>query len=432
MSIKICAPSTEGKQRNVEVCASSNVIKDWKDITINTEQNRIKKLQQRIAKAQQEGRYNKVKSLQYILTRSHCAKFCAVDKVTKNKGRKTPGVDGVKWSTSEDKLTAIKETKKWGYTPMPLKQVYVLKPNGTYRPISIPTMKDRTMQAIYKMALEPIAELVGDPHSYGFRVGRNTQSAIIRVKKVLSNLVSHNWLLKADIADCFGNISHKWLMDNIQMDKAVLSKFLKSGYIESGTFFPTKQGTPQGGLISPVLCNMTLDGLEKELKDKFRTVNFIRYADDFIVTGKSKKFLEQEVIPVIESFLNKRGLHLSPEKTKITCVRDGFNFLGWNVRKVKKQVIIIPSRKNLENFLFKIQNVSNAHFDDYTKIELLKPKIRGWFNYHKDVVSQESLRMAEKKIRSCLGQLVSNKHLNVFLYSLFSAHSHMKKENVTG
>jgi RNA-directed DNA polymerase len=183
-------------------------------------------------------------------------------------------------------------------------------------------MKDRAKQAVHTLALDPIAECLADPNSYGFRRERSTADAIQQCFIVLARRPMARWVLEGDITACYDRISHEWLNEQVPMDKGILRKWLKSGYVERKTFHATDEGTPQGGIISPVLCNLTLDGLERLLKERFkqRKVNFVRYADDFIVTGDTEELLCEEVKPVIEAFLADRGLELSPEKTRIVRI----------------------------------------------------------------------------------------------------------------
>ena len=286
---------------NRKLCAPADKAQSWESIDWKKAEAYVKKLQMRIVKAQKGGHYNKVKSLQWLLTHSFYAKALAVKRVTSNKGKNTAGVDHELWKTPKGKFEAIDKLKRRGYQPQPLRRVYIPKKNGKLRPLSIPTMTDRAMQTLYKFALEPLAETLADPNSYGFRIGRSTHDAIGQCFNDLCRAGSPQWILEGDIKGCFDHISHNWLLANIPMDKEMLEKWLKCGFVETKKLFPTEEGTPQGGTISPVLMNMTLDGLERILKERFpmrRTVagktvydqiNFVRYADDFIVTGKTAK-----------------------------------------------------------------------------------------------------------------------------------------------
>ena len=242
-------------------------------------------------------------------------------------------------------------------------------------------MKDRAMHAVHLLALEPISETKADRNSYGFRPERATQDAIEQCFRVLSMKASSQWILEGDIRGCFDNINHEWLIDNIPMDKKILRKWLKAGYIHKRILYPTEAGCPQGGIISAALANMTLDGLEAELK-KFRQqdkVHMVRYADDFIITGNSKELLENEVKPLVEKFLSARGLELSPEKTSITHIDKGFDFLGVNIRKYSGKLLIKPSKKNVKAFLDKVRKSikDNKTAKQINLIRMLNPIIQG-------------------------------------------------------
>jgi RNA-directed DNA polymerase len=246
----------------------------------------------RIAKAVKESRWNKVKALQYLLTRSFYAKLLAVKRVTTNKGKKTPGIDGILWKGARVEWRTVFTLKRRGYRPQPLRRIYIPKKNGKKRPLSIPTMYDRAMQALYKLALAPVAETTADRNSYGFREGRSCADAIAAGFNALSKPNSATWVLEGDIKGCFDNISHKWILKNIPMDKVILKKWLKAGYVENGITYPNRKGTPQGGIISPTLANMTLDGLEEAVKSAVpwrSRVNFIRYADDCAPRRRGKE-----------------------------------------------------------------------------------------------------------------------------------------------
>jgi RNA-directed DNA polymerase len=215
-------------------------------------------------------------------------------------------------------------------------------PNGSWGGVQfawgVPTLHDRAMQALHALALAPVAETLADPNSYGFREGRSCADALQHVFIVLARKCSPQWVLEGDIRACFDEIGHQWLLQHVLMDRQILRKWLKAGYREKGQLFPTCKGTPQGGVISPILANITLDGMQKAIgqavsKTGSDKVSFVRYADDFIVTGATQELLEQKVKPALTAFLAPRGLELSEQKTVITHISKGFNFLGHTVRK---------------------------------------------------------------------------------------------------
>ena len=378
----------------------------------------------RIVKAQKDGHYSKVNSLQWLLTHSFYAKALAVKRVTSNKGKKTSGIDHELWLTPQAKFDAISKLDRRGYTPQPLRRHYIPKKNRKMRPLGIPTMTDRAMQTLYKFSVEPIAETFADPNSYGFRIGRSTHDAIEQCFTDLNKAKSPEWILEGDIKGCFDHISHEWLLENIPMDTQILAKWLKCGFIETGRLFPTDEGAPQGGTISPTLMNMTLDGLEQMLKSHFparykengRTssykVNLVRYADDFIITGKSPELLRNEVLPLVKAFLTERGLQLSEEKTLITHIDDGFDFLGKNIRKYKGKLLIKPSKATVKSFLEKVRDIikHNKGTKQETLIYKLNPVIRGWVNNQRYVVSSETFSKVDYQIYKCLWQWANRRH----------------------
>ncbi|BAY51406.1 reverse transcriptase [Thermostichus vulcanus NIES-2134] len=370
----------------------------WHSINWAKANREVKRLQVRIAKAVKEGRWGKVKALQWLLTHSFYGKALAVKRVTDNSGSKTPGVDGITWSTQEQKAQAIKSLRRRGYKPQPLRRVYILKASGKQRPLGIPTMKDRAMQALYALALEPVAETTADRNSYGFRRGRCTADAAGQCFLALAKAKSAEHVLDADISGCFDNISHEWLLANTPLDKGILRKWLKSGFVWKQQLFPTHAGTPQGGVISPVLANITLDGMEELLAKHLRgqKVNLIRYADDFVVTGKDEETLEK-ARNLIQELLKERGLTLSPEKTKIVHIEEGFDFLGWNIRKYNGVLLIKPAKKNVKAFLKKIRDTLRElrTATQEIVIDTLNPIIRGWANYHKGQVSKETFNRVD-------------------------------------
>lgn len=395
--------------------APSGLPDDWKSIEWKRVQKAVRRLQMRIAKAVREGRHGKAKALQWLLTRSLFGKLWAVKRVVSNRGRNTPGVDKVIWSTPNRKLQAVYNLRRRGYRPQPLRRIYIPKKNGRLRPLSIPTMRDRAMQALYKLALEPVAETLADPNSYGFRPNRSCADAIQQCFNSLARKDSPRWILEGDIKACFDDISHIWLQKQIPMDRRMLKLWLKAGYIEESNFYPTRAGTPQGGIISPLLANFTLDGLEAAVKQAVpwrSKVNVIRYADDFVITGKSKELLEQKVKPAVEAFLKERDLVLSPEKTRITQVEDGFDFLGQNLRKYAGKLLIKPAKENVQTFLRNIKEVIRKSAADKAGdlIRRLNPKIRGWANYHRHVVAGKTFSEVDTRIYGNLWDWMKKRH----------------------
>jgi RNA-directed DNA polymerase len=408
------------------MCASLDGSPHWDQIDWPECERNVRRLQARIVKATREGRWGKVKTLQRLLTHSFCGKALAVKRVTENQGKRTSGVDGKVWSTPAAKLKAIGSLQHHGYKPLPLRRVYIPKANGKQRPLGIPTMKDRAMQALYLLALEGIAETTADPNSYGFRPERSTADAITQCFIVLSRKCSPQWVLEGDIKGCFDHISHEWMLKHVPVDKRVLQKWLKAGYVENRSLFPTEAGTPQGGIISPTLANMTLDGLEKLLlkhfpREKWKDgkkwtpkVNLVRYADDFIITGDSKELLENEVRPLVEVFLTERGLALSADKTRIIHIDEGFDFLGQNLRKYDGKPLVKPSKKNTHAFLEKVRGLIgvNKTVSQTTLIDSLNPVIRGWASYHRHCAATETFERVDHEIWQRLWQWARRRHPN--------------------
>jgi RNA-directed DNA polymerase len=402
---------------------------DWNAVNWRAANKMVRRLQARIVKATQASKWHKVKALQHLLTHSYSGKVLAVRRVTENQGKNTPGIDGETFDTPEKKAQAVQQLRRRGYQPQPLRRVHIPKRNGKTRPLGIPTMHDRAMQALYLLALEPVAETTADPNSYGFRRARSVADAVEQCFVVLAKRASPQWILEADIKSCFDTISHAWLLDHIPMDKIVLRKWLKAGYLEGSTVHPTEEGTPQGGIISPVLANLTLDGLERKLlelypKGSYRArktksrINVIRYADDFIVTGGTKELLEREVKPVIEQFLKERGLALSQEKTRLTHIDNGFDFLGHHFRKYRGKLLVKPSKTNVKRFLCELRDIIKKNKTEraISLITQLNPKVRGWTNFYRHVVSATTFSQVDRALFESLWRWAKRRHPNKNLH----------------
>jgi RNA-directed DNA polymerase len=412
---------------SLELQASSGLaMSTWHRINWVACYRQVRSLQRRIVQAVQAGVWRKVKRLSYLLVRSFAARALAVKRVTENSGKKTPGVDGDLWDTPTKKAHAVARIGRWrGYRPAPLKRLYIPKKDGKQRPLSIPTLTDRARQAAYLQALQPIAETTGDQNSYGFRPKRQCADAIDQCFKVLRQNTSATWILEGDIQGFFDNIRFSWIEEHIPMNKRVLSTWLRSGFLDRGTLFPTTAGVPQGGIISPVVSNMVLDGLETVVHGgswhrRVHNINYVRWADDFIVTATSRQVLEDTVLPRINAFLAERGVRLSPTKTVITPIAQGFDFLGQTLRKHERphgkpgKLQITPSQASFRALKARIKALCKrpAGRTPVQLIDTLNPVLRGWANYHRHVICGETFAKLDDFVWRRLSRWAKRRHPN--------------------
>jgi RNA-directed DNA polymerase len=404
--------------------AAPDVVPGWHSINWKKVWHNVRRLQARIVKAIQEGRWGKVQTLVYLLTHSFSGRAAAILRVTTNAGATTPGVDSEVWDTPELKAAAFGKLRRHGYQPQPLRRVYIPKSSdpSKVRPLGIPTLTDRAMQALYLLGFDPIEETTADANSYGFRSQRCCADALDQCHKILRKNHSASWILEGDISACFDRISHDWLLTHTPMDRVILRQWLQAGFMEKDVFFAITEGTPQGGICSPALANRTLDGLEGLLHERFgatrrqrerHKVHLVRYADDFIITGMSKELLHDEVQPLVAHFLKERGLELSHEKTSITHVDDGFDFLGQNVRRYGTKVLLKPSRKNVKAFLTKIDEIiqhQGGYLTAGNLIQQLNPKIRGWALYHRHASSARTFARVDDMMFKKLWRWARRRH----------------------
>jgi RNA-directed DNA polymerase len=312
----------------------------WHGINWRAAYRNVRRLQARIVQARQAGKKRQVRALQFIpslrsgqaLARSLGGRALAVRRVTSNRGRHTPGVEGAVWDTPRQKGAAVAELRPRGYRPQPRKRKGIPKKEGRVRYLGIPTLYDRAMPALYAQTLDPLAETQADLNSDGFRRERSAADAIEQCFGVLARKTSAAWVLEGDIQGCFDHISHEWLESHIPIPKDILRKWLKAGSIEQGRWNATESGTPQGGIISPVLANMTLDGLERALQQRFgatqrqrsqHKVHLVRYADDFVRHEALYAHDAQHLPPVVGRQVYPPGLRTeqsagkgSPKETK--------------------------------------------------------------------------------------------------------------------
>jgi RNA-directed DNA polymerase len=387
---------------------------------------RVRSLQRRLVQAVQKGAWRKVKRLSYLLVHSFAARALAVKRVIENTGKKTPGVDGERWETPEQKATAVARIGQWQhYRPRPLKRSAIPKKNGSQRHLSIPTLEDRARQAVYLQALQPIAETQADPNSYGFRPKRRCADAMDQCFKVLRQQTSATWILEGDIQGFFDHIAFSWIEEHTPMNKRILAKWLRCGFIDHGALYPTTAGVPQGGIISPVISNLVLDGLEAIVQGSswqrsVHNINYVRWADDFLVTATSRQVLAETVLPRLHAFLADRGVQLSAEKTVITPIAQGFDFLGQTVRKPQRangkptKLQITPSKVSFQALKDKVRTLcKQARGTPPARlIETLTPVLRGWANYHRYVICGETFAKVDNFVWQRVYRWARRRHSN--------------------
>ena len=278
----------------------------------------------------------------------------------------------------------------------------------------VPTVRDRIAQNIVKNYLEPEWEAVFEPNSYGFRAGRSCHDAIEQTFRRLTGRKGNDrWVLDADVKGCFDNLAHNPILHHVKSTPRVdlIEEWMKAGYVYEGIHNPTETGTPQGGVCSPLLSNIGLHGLEKMIQNHNKRLGVIRYADDFILTAKSREELE-EIIPRVKQWLLERGLELSTEKTKLVHIDEGFDFLGFNVRHYGGKLLIKPQKQKVLDFCRKIGETIKrmASVTQEVLITKLNPILRGFANYYQGVVSKETFSYISYRVWKYLWDWCKRRH----------------------
>lgn len=388
---------------------------DWNSVDWKAIQTYVTKLRQRIYRAEQLNQCRKVRKLQRLLLRSEANLLLSIRRVTQqNKGKRTPGVDEYTALSRKERNQLYKQLKIQNilrHHPKPAKRKYITKKNGKLRPLGIPTIRDRVYQNIVRNALEPQWEAKFEATSYGFRPKRSTHDAIRSIFNRINRGSKKKWIFEGDFKACFDRLNHDWILQQVTKfpGSLLIKRWLQMGYVEQENFTETQEGTPQGSIISPLLANIALHGMEEALgityKKNYKAngsyiinpackMAVIRYADDFVVLTETEK-QAQSIYERLRPYLKDRGLELSAEKTKVTHIEQGFEFLGFSIRQYKtwqgNKLFIKPSKGSTKKAKEKIRDTLRLMRGQPIGevIRVLNPIIRGYGQYWKHVVSKK-------------------------------------------
>jgi len=403
-------------------------ITNWNEINWKRCSIELKTLQNKLAIASSNGVYDQTcKQLQAQIVKSFAARALAVKSVVSKGGKKSPGVDNVIWDSAHKKAKAIEQLLNTAnYKAQPVKRVEIPKKEiGDMRPLGISTMFDRAMQKLWHYALDPIVESNSDQRSFGFRKRRSVKDAAVYIRLNCGQLHGKRIIGNLDIRKFFDTLNHRWILQNVSMNKKVLEQFLKAGILKNDNQYTESiMGVPQGGVISPTIANAALNGLEKLVEDVYKC-QVVRYADDFLILADCEKVILEKVLPKVNSFLDERGLELNSSKSHIIRIDDGFNYLGYHfkeypdatrVKGTKKGIFVVePTDENVSRVLKSCRDIIKNHQNASSGFLIMKlnPILRSWAEHYKSFVSSRIFRKISKAVYVALIHWIKKKHRNV-------------------